>query len=152
MTAKSLLLGIACGTALAATPVAAQQGSPNTTPTTVSRVTLIRIKPARTEQFWTDMRQHIKPLYEEYKKAGLITDYAVSSKVSTESENDWNVRLVLTYRNYGALDDLAAKTAPISDAHYKSAAARTSVLLARTENATTVASYLERGQIINDWK
>ncbi len=152
MPTKFLAIGFACATLFAVPSVSAQQGSPNTTPTTVSRVTLVRIKTGHTEQFWADMRQNLKPVYEAYKRAGVLVDYSVATKGSTENENDWSVRLTLTYRNYAALDSLAAKTGPITLAHYKSAEQRTAAGLARSEHGVVVASYLERDHTLNDWK
>ena len=134
------------------TPAFAQQGSPPTTPTSVTRVTLIRIKPGHAAPFWNDVRQHQKPVIEEYKRRGIITDYAVSTKVTTESENDWNVVTTITYKNYAALDDLATRTDPVTLAHYGSADARTAAGIARTEHSTVVASFLVRNVTVNDWK
>ena len=95
---------------------------------------------------------NLKPIYDEYKRAGVLVDYSVATKTSTDSENDWSVRLTLTYRNYAALDSLAAKTGPITLSHYKTAEQRTAAGLARSEHGVVVASYLERGQTLNDWK
>ena len=137
--------------ALSAAPALAQQ-SPNTTPTTVTRVILIHIKPGRSDQFWQDFRQHLKPVYDEEKRQGILTDYGVSTKVTSDSPDDWSVALTLTYANWAALDNLGPRTDPITLAHYGSAANRTAAANARIENGNTVSSFLVRGQTVNAWK
>ena len=136
---------------LSTAPALAQQ-SPNTTPTTVTRIILIHIKPGRTDQFWQDFRQHLKPVYDEEKRQGILTDYGVATKVTSDSPEDWNVALTLTYANWAALDNLGPRTDPITLAHYGSAANRTAAANARIENGNTVSSFLVRGQTVNPWK
>ena len=148
MLATSLALaGLCC-----AAPLRAQAGSPNTTPTGVTRVTLIRILPNEGPAFWQDVRQHLKPIYEEQKRQGIIQDYGFSTKSSTDSENDWGVALTLTYKNWAALDDAAARTEPITLAHYGTAARRTDANTARGTHGRIVQSFLVRGQTVNEWK
>lgn len=130
----------------------AQVGSPNTTPGPVTRVTLIRITPGHADAFWQDARQHLKPIYEEYKRRGIITDYSVSTKSTTENRDDWNVVLTASYANWAALDNLGSRTDPVTIAHYGTAAQRTAAATARLMHGTTVSSFLVRGQTINDWK
>lgn len=146
------LATIAVASLLAAAPAHAQQGSPPTTPTTVTRVTLVRIKPGHGTAYWNDIRQHLKPLADEYKRRGITVNYSVFTKVTTENENDWNVGFVTTYKNWAALDDFASKTDPLTLAHYGSADQRTAAGNARIEHSTVVSSFLLRDQTVNDWK
>jgi hypothetical protein len=148
----SLLASLALTAVLAVAPAAAQTGSPNSTPVGVSRITLIRIKPGHAPQFWQDMREHIKPVYDEYKRRGIISDYSVETKVGADSENDWSVVLGVTYPNYAALDNLASRTDPVSLAHYGSADRRTAATTARGEHGVVVQSFLLRNVTLNDWK
>jgi hypothetical protein len=136
---------------LCAAPTFAQQ-SPNTTPGTVTRVVLIRIKPGHADQFWADMRQHGKPIYDEQKRQGLLTNYTVGTKSTLDNPEDWNVVLTLTYPNWASLDTFTARADPIALAHYGSAANRTTAGNARIEHSTTVASFLVRDQTVNPWK
>jgi hypothetical protein len=136
---------------LSAAPAFAQQ-SPNTTPTTVTRVVLIHIKPGHGDQFWADFRQHGKPIYDEEKRQGILTNYMVSTKTTAENAEDWNVVLTLTIPNWAALDTFASRTDPITLAHYGSAASRTAAGLARVEHSTVVASILVRDQTVLPWK
>ena len=138
--------------ALSSTPLAAQQGSPPTTPGAVTRVTLVQIKPGHAEMFWNDIRQHVKPIYEEYKRRGIIVDYSFGTKTTFDSPGDWDVVITLSYQNWAALDGLGPKIDPVTIAHYGSIAQRTAAGNARIEHRTTVASFLVRQQTVNDWK
>lgn len=137
--------------AITAAPALAQQ-SPNTTPTTVTRVTLVKIKPGHGDQFWADIRQNLKPVYDEQKRQGLLTDYSVATKSTTDSPDDWGVVITVTYPNWAALDTFTSRSDPITLKHYGSAANRTAASLARIEHATIVSSFLVRNQIVNPWK
>jgi hypothetical protein len=137
---------------LCAAPALAQQGSPNTTPGTVTRVVLIRIKPGHTDPFWADFRQHGKPVFDEEKRQGIVTNYTVATKPTLDNPDDWTVALTFTYPNWAALDNLTSRVDAITLAHYGSAANRTAAGTARLEHATTVASFLVRDQTVNPWK
>ncbi len=108
------------------------------------RVTLVKIKPGKATDFWTDLRKNLKPTWEEYKKEKIITDYAVYVKSTRENEGDWDVAVALQYANFSALDGLAARTDPITLKSYGSREARTAAGAKRTENGTVVASFLMR--------
>jgi len=136
---------------LCAAPALAQQ-SPNTTPGTVTRVVLIRIKPGHGDPFWADFRQHAKPVLDEEKRQGVLVNYTVGTKSTLDNPDDWNVVLTQTYPNWAALDNLTSRIDAISLAHYGSAANRTAAVTARTEHSTTVASFLVRDQTVNPWK
>jgi hypothetical protein len=122
-------------------PAVAQE---NFTEGTISRIVLLRIKPGRATPFWADVRQNVKPIFEEYKKQGVISDYEFFTKATTENLEDWNVGYALTYKNYAALDGLAARTDPITLKFYGSAEARTAAANRRPDNSTLVSSFLIR--------
>ena len=133
-------------------PALAQSGSPALTPTGLTRIVLIRIKPGKAPDFWNDMRQHLKPIYDEEVKRGILTSWGLETKVTSDSENDWSVVLGLTYKNYAALDNLGALTDPITLAHYGSMEKRTAQTMLRGDYATIVQSFLLRNQTVNEWK
>ena len=110
----------------------------------VSRVILLRITPGKTTDFWADVRQNTKPVFEDYKKAGIIMNYTFFTKSTTENADDWNVGYILTYQNYAAMDGLADRTDPITLKHYGTREARTAAANRRTENAKLVSSFLIR--------
>ena len=110
----------------------------------ISRVVLVHINPGHATDFWRDVRQNLKPIFEEYKKQGVITDYRFFTKSTTEKSDDWNVGYTLTYKNYAALDDMATRTDPISLKVYGSREARTAAQMKRAEHTTLVSSFLMR--------
>ncbi len=138
--------------ALCTAPALAQPGSPNTTPGTVTRIVLVHIKPGHADPFWADVRQHQKPVYDEEKRQGILTNYSVATKPTQDNPEDWNVALTLTYTNWAALDNLQSRTDPITLAHYGSAANRTAAAIARLEHSSLVATFLVRDQTVNPWK
>ena len=135
-----------------ATAASAQPGSPNTTPGVVSRVNLFRINPGHFDAFWADMRQHLKPVYDEFKRRGIITDYSVATKSTTESADDWDAVVTLSYKNWAALDGIGSRIDSVTLGHYGSAAQRTAAGNARNEHRTVVKSFLAREQTVNPWK
>ena len=123
---RMILLALVFCFCLVGREVKAQE---NFTEGPIWRVTLVKIKPGKTTDFWTDLRKNLKPVYEEYKKDKLITDYAVYVKSTRENEGDWDVAVALQYANFAALDGLAARTDPITLKIYGSREARTAAAL-----------------------
>ena len=141
-------LSLALLLALPLLPLAAQPAAPapvQVTTTSVARVTLYRIATGQNAAFNRDVLENLIPVWEEYKKAGIITGYNVFSKNSTESPDDWNIGISLVYPNFAALDNLGAKTNPITLKHYGTAEKRTAALNARNALRTVVSSFLTQG-------
>jgi hypothetical protein len=120
---KIRLLG-ALGAMLLALPfasVAADDGYAYTEGS-VSNVTSVRTKPGMFDTYMEFLSKTFKPMMEEQKKAGLVLSYAVyAGAPKTPAEPD--LYLVVEYKNMAALDDLNAKTDPISKKFYASLAA-----------------------------
>jgi hypothetical protein len=127
---------------LSALPMFAQ--SPNYDVGPVWRVTYYHIKPGQGEAFWKDIRENMKPLYEEYKKAGMISDYKVWYNLTTDHPDDWDVAVGILFPNYAALDQVDAKAATISTKHYGSREAMLDAAKKRTEIRDVVMSKLAR--------
>ena len=73
------------------------------------RVQLIRVKPNQMDAYLTSLRQSTKPLIEEQKRSGVIMDYKVFLKQTKNSPEDWDICVAIQYKNYAAMDGLAAK-------------------------------------------
>ena len=127
---------------LSALPSYAQ--SPNYDVGPVWRVTYYHIKPAQGDAFWKDIRENMKPLFEEYKKAGLITDYKAWTNLTVDGPNDWDVAVGILFPNYAALDQVDAKAATISTKHYGSREAMLDAAKKRSEIREVVMSKLAR--------
>jgi hypothetical protein len=81
----------------------------------VWRVTLVRVKPNQMDAYLTSLRQSSKPLLEEEKRTGVIVDYKVFIKETTNNPQDWDLALAVEYKNHAALDGLAAKGEALRD-------------------------------------
>jgi hypothetical protein len=75
----------------------------------VWRVELIRVKPTHMDEYLTSLQKSTKPLIEEEKKEGLIVDYKVFLKETKNNPDDWDICVAIEYKDYAALDGLAAK-------------------------------------------
>jgi hypothetical protein len=131
---------------LPSTHVAAQQaaGAVKVTPTTVTRVILLKINPGQRPALDQDVMDNLMPVYEEEKKAGILTNYSFFNNVTTDNPNDWGFGITLTYANYAALDTLGERADPITLKHYGSAAQRQAAADRRNQIATVVSSRLIR--------
>jgi hypothetical protein len=136
---SSLALFVA---ALSAATAYAQNPNYNVGP--VWRVTYVHIKPGQGDAFWADVRTHLKPIWEEQKKQGLITDYKLFTNATTNSPNDWSVAVAILYANWAALDQLDAKAQSIAVQHYGSRDAMMDAARKRAEISDLVASHLAR--------
>jgi hypothetical protein len=139
---KVLLTAIFAATLLAAIPASAQ--SPNFDPGPVWRVTYYHIKPGQADAFWKDFRENTKPIFEEFKKAGLVLEYKTFTNPVTDHPGDWNVALSVSYPNYAALDQLAAKGASITIKHYGSRDAALAAGKKIEDVREVIASHLAR--------
>lgn len=130
------------------TPAAAQQAAAPVTVTTaaVSRVTMFRILPGQGAAHNQDIMDHLIPLYEEYKKAGLIVSYSFFGKATSDAPDDWNFATMLTFPNWAALDTFGARTGAITLKHYGTAERRTLVGNGRTTIRTVMSSSLVTSQ------
>ena len=75
----------------------------------VWRIQLIRVKPNQLDAYLTSLQQSTKPLIEEQKKQGTIVDYKVFLKQTKNSPEDWDIAVAIEYKNFAAMDGLAAK-------------------------------------------
>lgn len=140
-------------TSAVVSPLAAQQRATpadtgmTLTPGPVMRVVLMRANPGMGQEMMRDMRQHLLPVWEEQKTAGILLNYSVMTNTTTESPDDWTVGFALTYANWAALDSLNARTGPITLRHYGTAEARTAAANRREQLRTVVSSDLVRLQV-----
>ena len=81
----------------------------------VWRIQLIRVKPTQMDAYLTSLRQSTKPLIEEEKRQGMIMDYKVFLKETKNSPEDWDICVAVEYKNYAAMDGLAAKGEAVRD-------------------------------------
>src|SRR6516162_8564371 len=135
----AFLLVLALSVAL---PARAQ--NPNYDVGPVWRVTYYHIKPGQADAFWKDIRENFKPIYADFKKEGLITDYKFWLNDTTDHPNDWDVAIGILFPNYAALDTVDAKAATIAAKHYGSREAMIEAGKKRNDLREVVASKLAR--------
>ncbi|MGA7625664.1 MAG: hypothetical protein WCA91_19030 [Candidatus Acidiferrales bacterium] len=116
--------------------------SPNYTVGGVWRVSYYSIKPGQGDAFWKDFRENVKPVYEEFKTAGFITDYKLFLNPVVDHPNDWDVAIAILYPNWAAFDQLDAKGATIAIKHYGSREAMIEAGKKRAEYRELIASHL----------
>jgi len=139
---KALLTTIFAAALLTAFPAFAQ--SPNFEPGPVWRVTYYHIKSGQGDAFWKNFRENTKPIFEEFKKAGLLSDYKTFTNPVTDHPGDWNVAISISYPNYAAMDQLAAKGATISIKHYGSREAMLAAGKKQDDVSEVISSHLAR--------
>lgn len=126
---------------------------PATTPGNVSRVTYFDVLPGKTMEFTTFLRTHTMPILEEQKKQGLIIGYGYFTKATTDGPGDWDLGVVITYKNYADAIDFNAernsKFDAISLAHYGTAEARTKANDSLVGLRTVTSSILVRALTLN---
>ena len=131
----------------------AQTTPPATTPGNVSRIVYFDVLPGKGNDNTNHIRKNQMPILEEQKKQGLILSYGFFNKPATDGPGDWDLGLVITYKNYAdAIDanpERAAKFDAIGLKHYGSAEARTTANDAANGFRTVVRSYLVRGVTFN---
>lgn len=139
---KTLWVGLFVATLLTAFPIYAQ--SPNYDVGPVWRVTYYHIKPGQSDAFWKDIRENFKPVYADFKKEGLISDYKFWLNDTSDHPGDWDVAIGILFPNYAALDTVDAKAATIAAKHYGSRDAMIEAGKKRSDLREVVASKLGR--------
>ncbi|MFZ1133086.1 MAG: hypothetical protein WBV31_20055 [Terriglobales bacterium] len=79
------------------------------------RIQLIRVKPTHFDEYLASLRKSTKPMIEEEKREGMILDYKVFLKETKTSPEDWDICVAVQYKNYAAMDGLAAKGEAVRD-------------------------------------
>ena len=125
-----------------AAPAMAQNPNYDTGP--VWRVVYYHVKPGMADAFWKDFKENVKPLLDEFKKQGWISDYKMWTNATADNANDWDIALGLLFPNWAALDQLDAKSASVVTKHYGSREASFDIAKKRAEIRDVVASKLAR--------
>ena len=75
-------------------------------------ITLVKTKPGLDDDYLRGLSQTLKGTMEEEKKQGLIMDYKVLLGEASNRE-DFNILIMVEYKNMAAFDGLREKTEPI---------------------------------------
>jgi len=139
---KVLSIAALTATLLMASAMLAQ--NPNYEAGPVWRVNYYSIKPGQGDAFWKDFRENLKPIYDEFKKAGYILEYKVFTNPVTDHPHDWDVAVGLLHPNWAALDQLDAKGASVVSKHYGGREAALEAGKKRNDLREVIASHLAR--------
>jgi hypothetical protein len=80
---------------------------------TVWEVTFIRTKPGMSNDYLRHFAANLRAEYEEAKKQGLIMSYRFLSGLAA-NKDDWDLMLMVEYKNMAVLDDANEKWEAIS--------------------------------------
>jgi hypothetical protein len=75
-------------------------------------ITMVKTKPGLGDDYLKSLAQTFKGAMEEQKKQGIIMDYKVLLGDAAD-RNDFNILLMVEYKNMAAFDGLREKTDPI---------------------------------------
>jgi len=78
----------------------------------VWEITMVKTKPGMDDDYLKGIAQTFKGVMEEQKKQGIIMDYKVLLGDSSD-RTDFNILLMVEYKNMAAFDGLREKTDPI---------------------------------------
>jgi hypothetical protein len=79
---------------------------------TVWSIIFIRTKPGMTNEYFRNFTSNLRGEYEEGKKQGLILSYKLLLG-NAANKDDWNLLLMVEYKNMAALDGIEEKWADI---------------------------------------
>lgn len=107
---KPILLVLAAILTISASVTRAQEDHAYTQGPVVL-VSFVRTEPGKFEEYLRYLASTYKQLMDDYKKRGIITDYAVYQALPRDAQ-DADLVLTVTYKNMAAFDDLQARTDP----------------------------------------
>jgi hypothetical protein len=136
-------------TAAAAGPVAAQATRAPYTEGSVWNMQFIRVKPGLQDDYLNGVRATAKRLFDNAKRQGLILSYHLISAPSATPQ-DWDLLLMIEYKNYAALDGLREKIEPIAAQAIGGESERRTVAGRRNELREIVGTKLGRELILRD--
>lgn len=109
----------------------------------VWRMVYYRIKPGQEGASWKDFQENAKPIFEQWKKEGIVTDYKIFQNPLKDRPDDWDVVLLLAHPNYAALDQ-EAKIGAAYLKHHGSQEAAAAAAMKRRELREVITTRLVR--------
>jgi hypothetical protein len=107
MRVARAVLGIVLGASLLAGQSVHAQDKPYRE-TTVWGISFIKVKPGMFDVYMRDLAAQRRPLMEEAKKQGLVVSERMLAG-SSSGRDDWNLMLMVEYKNWAAFDGLSDK-------------------------------------------
>jgi hypothetical protein len=112
-------------------------------------INMLRVKSGRGDDYYNDVRISLKRQLDEAKRQGLILSYKF---ISTDAmgPNDWNMLLMVEYKNMAALDGLREKMEPIATRTVGPLSERRERALKRNEIREVIGTKLGREIVLRD--
>jgi hypothetical protein len=112
-------------------------------------MSMSRVKSGRGDDYYNDLRASLKRQLDEAKSQGLVLSYKL---ISTDATNpsDWNMLLMVEYKNMAALDGLRAKMEPIASRIVGTQEERRNRAMKRNEIREVIGTKLGREIILRD--
>ena len=110
-------------------------------------VSFVRTEPGMFEEYMRYLASTYKHLMDDYKKQGIITDYAVY-QARPRDPQDADLILTVTYKNMAAFDDLQARTDPTAKKVFGSLAKGASASAERGKMRKDIGSQMVRQLIL----
>jgi hypothetical protein len=110
---------------------------------------MLRIKSGRGDDYYNDVRASLKRQLDEAKRQGLLLSYKF---ISTDATNpaDWNMLLMVEYKNMAALDGLREKMDPIASRTVGPPEERRDRAIKRNDIREVIGTKLGREIILRD--
>lgn len=144
---KPILLLLAAILTVSASMTRAAQEEHAYTQGPVVIVSFVRTEPGMFEEYMRYLASTYKHLMDDYKKHGIITDYAVY-EARPRDPQDADLILTVTYKNMAAFDELQARTDPATKQAFGSLAKAASASVDRGKMRKEVGSQLVRQLIL----
>jgi hypothetical protein len=112
-------------------------------------MSMSRVTSGRGDDYYNDLRASVKRQLDEAKRQGLVLSYKVISTNAT-NPTDWNMLLMVEYKNMAALDGLREKMDPIATRTVGSPEERRERALKRNEIREVIGTKLGREIILRD--
>ena len=110
---------------------------------------LAAIKSGRGDDYYNDVRASLKRQLDQSKRQGVILSYKF---ISTDATNptDWNMLLMVEYKNMAALDGLREKVEPIASRTVGPREERRDRAIKRNDIREVIGTKLGREIILRD--
>jgi hypothetical protein len=109
----------------------------------------IRVKPGLQDDYLNGIRATTKRLLDDEKRQGLVLSYRFISSPSATPQ-DWDLLIMIEYKNYAALDGLREKIEPVLARVFGGESERRTMSGKRNEIREVVGSKLGRELILRD--
>jgi len=130
-------------------PASAQATRAPYTDGSVWNLQFIRVKPGLQDDYLNGIRATTKRLLDDEKRQGLVLSYHFISSPSATPQ-DWDLLIMIEYKNYAALDGLREKIEPVVARVFGGESERRTMSGKRNEIREVVGSKLGREFILRD--